>query len=134
MRARTLSADDHRIGALALGDGDGDGGRNSLGPPRDAHVLGRLFAAIAHFGDVADEDRLVVGHAGHYVAHIFGGTQKLAGFEEIFAVAAIEIARRKAPVGKPQRTGDLQRRKIVGGELACIQNDADLAPLRRRSG
>ena len=58
-----------------------------------AHVLGGLLAAVGHFGDVAHEDRPVVRHADHHVAHVFGGAQKLAGLEQELAVARVELAR-----------------------------------------
>ena len=68
---------------------------------RDANVLGRLFASIAHFGDVAEEDRLIIRHARHYVAHVFGGSQELARLKQVFFVRGVELAGRQAPVGKP---------------------------------
>ena len=84
-------------------------------------------------GDVADENRLVIRHARHDVAHVFGGSQKLAGLQQVFFVRRVELSGRQAPVGKPERAGDLKRRKVIGRQLSFIQNDADLPPLRRRS-
>ena len=115
---------------LRLAIGDGDGGQEfARAGVRHANVLGGLFAAIGHFGDVAHEHRLVVGHAGHHVAHVFGGAQKLAGFEQVFAVGGVELAGGQAAVGEPERAGHLQRREVVAREFAFIEDDADFAPL-----
>ena len=105
-------------------------GRNSREPARTMRTYceGSSPPSVT-CGDVAHEYRLVVGHARHHVAHVVGGAQKLAGFQQVFAIGRVELAGRQAAVGKPERAGHLQRRKIVGRQLAFIQHDANLAPL-----
>ena len=61
---------------------------------------------------------LPFGDADHHVAHVLGGAQELAGFEQELAVAGVELARRQAAVGQPERAGHLQGREIVGRQLA----------------
>ena len=81
------------VGALALGDGNGHGGKRALAI-RVAHILRRLLTTIAHLGDVAHKDRLVVGNSGNDIADIVRRAQKLPGLQEKLLVAARELARR----------------------------------------
>ena len=87
------------VGALALGNGDRDGGKRAF-PIRVAHILGWLLTTVAYLGNVADKDRLVVHNSGNDIANIIGGAQKLPGLQEKLLVAARELARGQAAIGK----------------------------------
>ncbi len=65
---------------------------------RYANIFGRLLSSVAHFGDVADENRLIIRHARYDVAHVFGGSQKLARLQQIFFVSGVELSGRQPPV------------------------------------
>jgi hypothetical protein len=110
-------------------------GRNSFDAGvHHANVFGGLLAAIGHLRHVAHEHRLVARHSHHHVAHVFGGAQELAGFEQVFAIAARNLPEGQAAVGKPQRARHLQRREVVGRQLGLIEHDADLAALPADQG
>src|SRR5437763_266579 len=84
----------HRDGIRALPLGDRDRyGRHELARirMRNANVLRRLFSSIRYCGDIADENRLVIRHPGHYIAHVLCRPQKLACLEEIFLIPRIEL-------------------------------------------
>ena len=109
--AEDVVGDVDGVGAFALGDGERDGGQGlARGGLHHADILGRLVAAIDDFGHVADEDGPVAEGPDDDVAHVVGGAQELAGFEEVFAIAGIERAGGQAAVGEPERAGHLQRR------------------------
>ena len=102
-----------------------------------ADILAGLLAAIGDLGYVAHEHRLVIGHAGHHVADVLGGSQELARLQHILAVARGELPGRQAAIREAERAGYLEGAEVVRREPGFIQRYADLALLpadQRHSG
>ena len=130
-----VAGDLDRVRALALGDRNGHGRQRFPGRRvHHANVFGGFRAAIGDFRHVAHEHRFVAGDSDDHVANVFGGAQKLAGFQKVFAIFRVELARRQASIGKSQRSGDLQGGHSIARESGRIQHDAYFAPLTADQG
>ena len=125
-----LVGDDHGVGALALGDGDADGGTliKAAGGvaghgPAEPVGLGR---ADAHIGDVFYIDRPSVSRGEQQQADIGNALQGLAGDDRHGAIGLAKRADEKGAVGVGQLVDELIERHPILRQALRIGLDADL--------
>ncbi len=133
--AQHVAGDFHRIRALALGDRNCHRGQRFLRRGiHHANVFRGFGAAIGDFRDVAHEHRLATRHSHHDISNVFGSAQELAGFQKVFAISRIELARWQSSIGKPQRSRHLQGGNLIARQLCRVEHDAHFAPLPAHQG
>ena len=100
------------VGALALGNRNRDGGKEPLPSEKRTYCDGSSPPSVT---SATSRTKMVLspvpgGNSGDDVANIVGGAQELAGLQNKLLVAAGELARGQAAIGKTQRSRDLGRR------------------------
>ncbi len=128
--AQHVVGDRDRVGALALGDGDGER-RPALqlaaGEPR--HRPGAMFGlggADDDVGDVLDVDRAAVARGQQQQADVRHALQRLAGDDGQGAAVLAQRADDERAVGVGQLVDELVQRDAIEREALRIGLDADL--------